>query len=137
SCPPPPLPGYGTVYLPTHVLRNVNVYKNVAGHEPGTDLGPLTSPQAKKRVCNLIESGVKEGASLVLDGRDVNVKGYENGNFVGPTIITGVKVCTKTDFLVLVIYSSMTTPIHLFYALSPIFCVRENSPTSSLIFQHL
>jgi hypothetical protein len=40
----------------------------------------------------LIQSAVDEGAKIVLDGRNPNVKkGYENGNFVGPTIITGVK----------------------------------------------
>lgn len=62
------------------------------GDQPGADLGPLISPQAKERVCSLIEKGVKEGASLLLDGRNVKVKGYENGNFVGPTILAKVKV---------------------------------------------
>lgn len=62
------------------------------GDQPGADLGPLISPQAKERVCNLIDSGTKEGASVLLDGRKIKVKGYENGNFVGPTIISNVKV---------------------------------------------
>lgn len=62
------------------------------GDQPGADLGPLISPQAKERVCHLIEKGVQEGASLLLDGRNVKVKGYENGNFVGPTILAKVKV---------------------------------------------
>lgn len=43
-------------------------------------------------MCSLIQSGVDEGAKLLLDGRDVNVKGYESGYFVGPTIIGGVTV---------------------------------------------
>lgn len=38
----------------------------------------------------LIQSGVDEGASLPLDGRNISVPGYENGNFVGPTIISNV-----------------------------------------------
>jgi malonate-semialdehyde dehydrogenase (acetylating)/methylmalonate-semialdehyde dehydrogenase len=38
----------------------------------------------------LIESGIKEGAKLELDGRDVKVPGYEQGNFVGPTLFSGV-----------------------------------------------
>lgn len=59
-------------------------------------MGPLISPQAKERVCSLIQSGVDEGASLLLDGRSVKVKGYENGNFVGPTIIGNVQVCGLT-----------------------------------------
>ena len=56
-------------------------------------MGPLISPQAKERVTGLIQSGLDEGASLLLDGRNVHVKGYENGNFVGPTIIGNVTVC--------------------------------------------
>jgi malonate-semialdehyde dehydrogenase (acetylating)/methylmalonate-semialdehyde dehydrogenase len=59
--------------------------------EPGADLGPLTTPEAKKRVLHLIESGVKEGAELLLDGRSLVVKGYEKGNFVGPTVLHNVK----------------------------------------------
>lgn len=56
------------------------------------DVGPLISPQAKERVNRLIQSGVDEGAQLLLDGRNVKVQGYENGNFVGPTIIGNVTV---------------------------------------------
>ncbi len=55
-------------------------------------MGPLISPQAKSKVESLIQSGVDEGANLLLDGRNVKVKGYENGNFVGPTILSGVTV---------------------------------------------
>jgi len=61
-----------------------------AGSEPGTDVGPLISRQARQRVLSLIESGVKEGATLELDGRDVQVPGFEEGNFVGPTLFSGV-----------------------------------------------
>merc|ERR1719351_463333 len=62
-----------------------------AGHEPGTDLGPVISPQAKERICSLIQTAVDEGAELLLDGRDVTVDKYPNGNFVGPTIISNMK----------------------------------------------
>lgn len=61
-----------------------------AGHEPNTDIGPVISPRAKARVIELINSGVEEGATLLLDGRDVHVKGYEQGNFVGQTIFSNV-----------------------------------------------
>ena len=64
----------------------------MTGHEPGADLGPLITPGAMKRVCELIQSGVDEGADVLLDGRDIRVPGYENGNFVGPTVIHNVKV---------------------------------------------
>jgi malonate-semialdehyde dehydrogenase (acetylating)/methylmalonate-semialdehyde dehydrogenase len=62
-----------------------------AGMEPGADLGPLISPQAKKRVLTLVEKGVNEGAKLLLDGRGLVVKGYEKGNFVGPTVLHEVR----------------------------------------------
>ncbi|KTT11124.1 methylmalonate-semialdehyde dehydrogenase [Pseudomonas oryzihabitans] len=61
-----------------------------AGHETGTDVGPLISCQALDRVSGLIERGVSEGATLELDGRNVQVDRYERGNFVGPTLFTGV-----------------------------------------------
>ena len=61
-----------------------------AGNEPGTDVGPVISKKAKARILDLIESGIKEGAKLELDGRDISVPGYEHGNFVGPTLFSGV-----------------------------------------------
>ncbi|KUM34182.1 CoA-acylating methylmalonate-semialdehyde dehydrogenase [Pseudomonas sp. EpS/L25] len=61
-----------------------------AGHENGTDVGPLISCQALDRVSGLIERGVSEGATLELDGRDIQVERYEKGNFVGPTLFSGV-----------------------------------------------
>jgi len=61
-----------------------------AGTEKGTDVGPLVSCAARDRVEGLIERGVAEGAGLVLDGRHPQVPGFEQGNFVGPTIFNGV-----------------------------------------------
>ena len=61
-----------------------------AGNEPGTDIGPVISRRARQRIIDLIDSGVREGATLELDGRDVSVPGYEQGNFVGPTLFSGV-----------------------------------------------
>jgi len=34
------------------------------GHQPGADLGPVISPQAKERICNLVQSGADEGAKV-------------------------------------------------------------------------
>ncbi|MGE6321445.1 CoA-acylating methylmalonate-semialdehyde dehydrogenase [Pseudomonas oryzihabitans] len=61
-----------------------------AGHEHGTDVGPLISCHALDRVSCLIERGVSEGATLELDGRNIQVERYEKGNFVGPTLFSGV-----------------------------------------------
>lgn len=73
------------------IVQKARSLKVNAGDQPGADLGPLISPEAKERVCSLVQSGVDEGAKLELDGRDVKVPGYEKGNFVGPTILSQVK----------------------------------------------
>ncbi|UYV78025.1 ALDH6A1 [Cordylochernes scorpioides] len=83
--------GEARQWIPELVERAKKLKVN-AGHEPGADLGPVISPEAKKRILELIQSGVEEGARLELDGRKVEVAPqYSNGNFVGPTILTGVK----------------------------------------------
>ncbi|MDC3207074.1 CoA-acylating methylmalonate-semialdehyde dehydrogenase [Pelagibacteraceae bacterium] len=51
-----------------------------------SDMGPLISQEHKNKVQNYIEMGINEGAKIILDGRNVNIQGYENGFFVGPTI---------------------------------------------------
>lgn len=61
-----------------------------AGSEAGTDVGPVISKKAKARILDLIESGIKEGAKLELDGREITVPGFEKGNFIGPTLFSGV-----------------------------------------------
>ena len=55
-----------------------------------TKLGPVSSAAHKKKICDWIQKGIDEGAELVLDGRDIKVPGYENGFFVGPTILDHV-----------------------------------------------
>lgn len=49
--------------------------------------GPLISPAAKRRVEGLISSAEEQGGTIHLDGRNISVEGYPQGNFVGPTII--------------------------------------------------
>ncbi|HEX7893380.1 MAG TPA: CoA-acylating methylmalonate-semialdehyde dehydrogenase [Terriglobales bacterium] len=83
------LVGSSAQWLPDLVEKAKSLTVN-AGNESNTDIGPVVSRAAKQRVLGLIEAGIKEGATLALDGRDVVVKGYEDGNFVGPTIFTDV-----------------------------------------------
>ena len=54
-------------------------------------MGPLISAQAKKFVEEMIDTGVKEGATLALDGRGLEVPGCENGHFLGTSVFTDVK----------------------------------------------
>ncbi|GLU37376.1 CoA-acylating methylmalonate-semialdehyde dehydrogenase [Pseudomonas sp. NBRC 100443] len=83
------LVGEAQAWLPELVEKARSLKVN-AGVEPGTDVGPVVSCAALDRVSSLIERGVQEGATLELDGRNPNVEGYESGNFVAPTVFSGV-----------------------------------------------
>lgn len=52
--------------------------------------GPLISPKAKARVLELIQSGKDEGATCLVDGSDTTVEGFEQGNWLGPTVFSNV-----------------------------------------------
>jgi malonate-semialdehyde dehydrogenase (acetylating)/methylmalonate-semialdehyde dehydrogenase len=81
--------GASKEWLPDLVERARGLSVN-GGTEAKTDVGPVVSRAAKERILGLIETGVGEGATLSLDGRGVEVKGYEMGNFIGPTIFSDV-----------------------------------------------
>ncbi|WP_063896744.1 CoA-acylating methylmalonate-semialdehyde dehydrogenase, partial [Burkholderia vietnamiensis] len=83
------LVGSARDWLP-ELVEKAKTLKVNAGSEAGTDVGPVVSRSAKARILSLIDAGVEEGAKLELDGRDVTVRGYEQGNFVGPTLFSGV-----------------------------------------------
>ena len=83
------LVGASQQWLPD-LVEKAKTLKVNAGNEAGTDIGPVVSRAAKQRILGLIEAGVKEGATLDLDGRGVKVSGYEEGNFIGPTIFSDV-----------------------------------------------
>jgi len=83
------LVGEAQSWLPDLVAKAKTLKVN-AGAESGTDVGPVVSCAALDRIGSLIERGVSEGAELVLDGRNPQVAGYEKGNFVAPTIFSGV-----------------------------------------------
>jgi malonate-semialdehyde dehydrogenase (acetylating)/methylmalonate-semialdehyde dehydrogenase len=54
------------------------------------DFGPLITPEAYTRVKGLVDSGVEQGATLVVDGRDFKMQGYEGGNFIGGCLFDNV-----------------------------------------------
>jgi len=53
-------------------------------------MGPVISAHAKNLILDMIETGVREGATLALDGRDITIPGCEQGHFVGPTVFADV-----------------------------------------------
>jgi malonate-semialdehyde dehydrogenase (acetylating) / methylmalonate-semialdehyde dehydrogenase len=61
-----------------------------AGHVADIEMGPVITCAARDRIMGLIDKGVAEGASLVVDGRKPCVPGHESGFFVGPTLFDRV-----------------------------------------------
>jgi malonate-semialdehyde dehydrogenase (acetylating)/methylmalonate-semialdehyde dehydrogenase len=61
-----------------------------SGRDPENEMGPVITREAQERILGLIGSGEAEGASVAVDGRGVTVPGYEDGFFVGPTVIDQV-----------------------------------------------
>ena len=84
------LVGDANQWIPDIVAKAKTLKLN-GGTEKDADLGPVISKQARSRIESLIEAGIQEGAKLELDGRNPKVAGYENGNFIAPTIFSGVK----------------------------------------------
>jgi malonate-semialdehyde dehydrogenase (acetylating)/methylmalonate-semialdehyde dehydrogenase len=63
---------------------------------PDVFMGPVISAQAKQRIEGHIESGIKAGARLVLDGRNPEIlEANKNGYFIGPTIFADVTPCME------------------------------------------
>jgi malonate-semialdehyde dehydrogenase (acetylating)/methylmalonate-semialdehyde dehydrogenase len=83
------LVGEARQWLPEMAGRAKKMVVDV-GTNREADLGPVISPQARRRIIGLLDSGVEQGATILVDGRDLVVKGYEQGNFIGPTLFSGV-----------------------------------------------
>jgi malonate-semialdehyde dehydrogenase (acetylating)/methylmalonate-semialdehyde dehydrogenase len=83
------LVGEAKSWLPD-LIEKTKGLKISGGAEPGTDIGPVVSCSALDRISSLIASGVEQGATLELDGRNPEVAGYAQGNFIGPTIFSDV-----------------------------------------------
>ena len=88
------LVGEARSWLP-EIVERTKLMKVGPGSQRDADLGPVVSPQAKKRIISILDSGVEQGATLLVDGRNCKVEGYPNGNFVGPTMFS--KVTTDMD----------------------------------------
>lgn len=61
------------------------------GLEENVDMGPVISGPHRERVRSYIDEGVKQGGTLLLDGRKAEVAAYPKGHWVGPTVFTDVK----------------------------------------------
>ncbi|NKB27513.1 MAG: CoA-acylating methylmalonate-semialdehyde dehydrogenase [Rhodobacteraceae bacterium] len=69
-------------------IEKLKVGPYTAGND--VDMGPVVTREAKERILGLIESGVEQGAELVVDNRNFSLQGYEDGFFVGPHLFDRV-----------------------------------------------
>jgi malonate-semialdehyde dehydrogenase (acetylating)/methylmalonate-semialdehyde dehydrogenase len=72
------------------LMPKVRALKVGPGDRPGVEMGPLVTAQHREKVLGYIEKGVAEGAQLLVDGREHQVQGFENGYFVGGSLFDRV-----------------------------------------------
>jgi malonate-semialdehyde dehydrogenase (acetylating)/methylmalonate-semialdehyde dehydrogenase len=82
----------GDIYRPLReeLIQQARKLKVGYGLDESSQMGAIVSHKAKERILMMIEKGINEGAELVLDGRAIIIDGYEQGNFIGPTILDKV-----------------------------------------------
>ncbi len=76
--------------LANKITRRASDLQIDDGESEGAEMGPIVSAEAKSRIENYIESGVKEGAILLTDGRNCSVPNRPNGFFLGPSLFDNV-----------------------------------------------
>ena len=57
------------------------------GLDDGVEMGPVITGGSRSRIEGLVDRGVSEGATVLVEGRGRTVAGYERGHFVGPTVM--------------------------------------------------
>ena len=77
--------------LIANITPKINNIKVGPYNDETSDMGPVVSKDAYERINGLIESGVEEGANLIVDRRNIKLQGYENGYFIGPCLFDNVK----------------------------------------------
>src|SRR6185503_4637936 len=77
--------------LVERLIPRVESLKIGPSTDPGVDFGPLVTKAHLDRVRKYVETGIKEGAKLVVDGRNFRLQGYENGFYMGGCLFDGVK----------------------------------------------
>ena len=71
--------------------KKVEALKVGPGLDKNSEMGPLVTKEHLEKVKGYVDLGVKEGAKLVVDGRNIKLQGYENGFFIGGCLFDNVK----------------------------------------------
>ena len=69
--------------LVNQISKKVEALKVGPGMDKASEMGPLVTKEHLERVKGYVDLGVKEGAKLIVDGRDIKLQGYENGYYIG------------------------------------------------------
>lgn len=72
------------------LVESTKIRKTGFGLDSDVLMGPVITSDSKSRVHHLIDKGVKEGGRVLVDGRNPKIDGYEQGNFIAPTIIEDI-----------------------------------------------
>ena len=105
------------------------------GMMQGVEMGPVITKESKQRIEKLIQNGINDGAKILLDGRNINVPGCEDGNFIGPTILCDVK--TESEIFQTEIFGPVLTIINVDSLEDAIKLINQSRyGNSACIFTH-
>jgi len=77
--------------LVDELSKKVEALKIGPGMDKNSEMGPLVTKEHLERVRGYVDLGIKEGADLVVDGRDIRLQGYEDGYYIGGCLFDNVK----------------------------------------------
>ena len=84
------------------LVEEIKNFRIGNGIERGMDLGPLITGEHKQKILDYIDTGVEEGAKLIVDGRNISITGHEDGFFLGGCLFDYVqphmKICKEEIF---------------------------------------
>lgn len=77
------------------IAEKAKAIRVAPGDAKGAEMGPLVTSVHLEKVRGYVDSGVEQGAKLVVDGRGLKVQGFENGFYIGPCLFDHVKPSMK------------------------------------------
>ncbi len=77
--------------LVDELSKKVEALKIGPGMDKNSEMGPLVTKEHLEKVRGYVDLGIKEGADLVVDGRDIKLQGYEDGYYIGGCLFDNVK----------------------------------------------
>ncbi len=77
------------------IAQKANAIRVAPGDSKGAEMGPLVTGAHLEKVRGYVDSGLEQGAKLVVDGRGLKVPGFEKGFYIGPCLFDNVKPSMK------------------------------------------